>query len=337
MFEPELRLTPRPSDAHKGDFGRVLLIAGSRGMGGAAVLAAGACLRSGVGLLTVAVPQSVAAQVAQAHPAAMTWPLPETASGRVSWSGFLALRERIGRFDAIAVGPGLGQSLSVTALVVWLWRECPCPVVLDADALNSLAVALAAGRVSPLGSRNPDFTGVGFGTGPGPGPGTGEEKVRVLTPHMGEFARLQRAWANRTVGPTDRPAVVHSVLEQSGASDDSASLDRSAMSLAAGLGCWVVLKGPATRITDGRRMYRNGTGNPGMASAGSGDCLTGILAATLADGTPPDLAARRGCYVHGLAGDLAAAVLGQHAMNSADLLTYLPAAWQTLEHPTLEG
>ncbi len=335
MFEPELRLGPRPSDAHKGDFGRVLLIAGSRGMGGAAVLAAGACLRSGVGLLTVAVPQSVAAQVAQAHPAAMTWPLPETASGRVSWSGFLALRERIGRFDAIAVGPGLGQSLSVTALVVWLWRECPCPVVLDADALNSLAVALAAGRVSPLGSRNPDVTGTGTDTRPDTG--TGVEKVRVLTPHMGEFARLQRAWARRTVGPTDRSAVVHSVSEQSGARDDATSLDRSAMSLAAGLGCWLILKGPATRITDGRRLYRNGTGNPGMASGGSGDCLTGILAASLADGTSPDLAARRGCYVHGLAGDLAAAALGQHAMNSADLLTYLPAAWQTLEHSTLEG
>jgi len=335
MFEPELRLGPRPSDTHKGDFGRVLLIAGSRGMGGAAVLAAGACLRSGVGLLTVAVPQSVAAQMAQAHPAAMTWPLPETVSGRISWSGFLALRERIGRFDAIAVGPGLGQSLSVTALVVWLWRECRCPLVLDADALNSLAVALAAGRLSPLGSRGPNVSG------PVSGPVADVDKVRVLTPHMGEFARLQRAWASLTASLTASPMadlpVAQSPSEQSSESDDSVGLDRSAMSLAAGLGCWVVLKGPATRITDGRRMYRNGTGNPGMASGGSGDCLTGILAATLADGTSPDLAARRGCYVHGLAGDLAAAALGQHAMNSADLLTYLPAAWQTLEHSTTEG
>lgn len=326
MFDTDLRLEPRQRDAHKGDFGRVLLIAGSRGMGGAAVLAAGACLRSGVGLLTVAVPQSIANQVAQAHPGAMVWSLAETRSGRLNGTAVRELQARHSRFDVVALGPGLGQSLSVTALVVALWQNARCPLVLDADALNALANALAAGRLAATGCRGlPKATPV---IEPG--------GVRVLTPHLGEFRRLQQAWKAAMLGPGD--SSVATSHESAGASadefagsDSETRLDQAAQALAAALECWLLLKGPASRITDGHSFYRNGTGNPGMASGGSGDCLTGILAASLAGSVPPSLAVRRACYVHGLAGDLAAAALGQQAMNAADIVTYLPQAWQTLE------
>lgn len=326
MFDADLRLEPRRRDAHKGDFGRVLLIAGSRGMGGAAVLAAAACLRSGVGLLTVATPQSVAAQVANSHPAAMVWSLPETVSGRLNWTAVRELQARMGRFDVIAVGPGLGQSLSLTALVVGLWHNARCPVVFDADALNGLASAIAAGRLAAPGQR-------GLPSAP---PMIEAGRVRVLTPHLGEFRRLQQAWTAATRGPSESSAATGDETANASADEPPGSnletrLDQAASGLAASLGCWLVLKGPASRITDGRSFYRNGTGNPGMASGGSGDCLTGILAAGLTGSAPPSLAVRRACYVHGLAGDLAAAALGQHAMNATDILTHLATAWQTLE------
>lgn len=329
MFDADLRLEPRPRDAHKGDFGRVLLIAGSRGMGGAAVLAAAACLRSGVGLLTVATPQSVASQVAYSHPAAMVWSLPETSNGRLNWTAVQALQTRMRRFDVIALGPGLGQSLSLTALIVNLWNNARCPVVYDADALNGLASAIATGRLAATGCR-------GLPSAP---PVIEAGCVRVLTPHLGEFRRLQAAWSAATLGPDDSSVAASTKTASAGTdelagSDLEMQLDQASQALAAALGCWLVLKGPASRITDGHSFYRNGTGNPGMASGGSGDCLTGILAASLAGSTPPSLAVRRACYVHGLAGDLAAAALGQHAMNAADIVTTLPQAWQTLELST---
>lgn len=302
-FAEELRLPRREHDAHKGNFGRVLIVAGSRGMAGAAVLATGACLRSGVGLLTVAAPASAIGQVAFAHNSAMTLTLPETQRGIVSLAAISVLKTRLATFDAVAVGPGLGQSEGVTAFVVWLWNHCPCPLVVDADGLNALARGIRQNRV--LASQ----------------PTVGEagaNRVRVLTPHWGEYQRLQSAWA----------AVSGQLVDSSaGVAVD----DESVLSLAEALGGWVVLKGSPTRITDGQRIWRNRTGNPGMASGGSGDCLTGVMVACLASRCRTDVALRRACYAHGLAGDLAAAELGQHAMNAEDLADYLPSAWKTLE------
>lgn len=309
-FANELRLPRRNPDAHKGDFGRVLIIAGSRGMAGAAVLTTGACLRSGPGLVTVAAPASVVGQIATAHPAAMTLALPETASGRVSLVARSVLKPRLKSFDAVAVGPGLGQSAGVTSLVVWLLNHCPCPLVLDADALNALAHAIRQKRWSATAAGGatggvPETSAVGSANG----------FVRVLTPHLGEYRRLQSA-CDASTGRT---------------TDDKIESDSAVIELAKKLGCWLVLKGPQTRMTDGNVMWRNQTGNPGLATGGSGDCLTGVMVACLASRSSTSLALRRACFVHGLAGDLAAADLGQHAMNAEDLGIYVSNAWKTLE------
>ncbi|MDP1560916.1 MAG: NAD(P)H-hydrate dehydratase [Pirellulaceae bacterium] len=298
----ELRLPPRDRDAHKGHFGRVLIVAGSRGMAGAAVLTTGACLRSGSGLVTVAAPASVIGQIAAAHPAAMTMPLPETQSGRVSLAARTKLQPRLGSFDAVAVGPGLGQSAGVTALVVWLFQHCPCPLVLDADALNAMAQAIRQRRLQ-WPPTNDSMSDPAF--------------VRVLTPHLGEFRRLQAADADLPCGTVEAASMVE--------------LDELVMTLAKKLRSWIVLKGANTRMTDGSKLWRNSTGNPGLATGGSGDCLTGAMVACLASRSDTRLAVRRACYVHGLAGDLAAVDLGQHSMNAEDLGAYLPNAWKRLE------
>lgn len=302
----EFRLPPRKRDAHKGDFGRVLLIAGSRGMSGAAVLAVGACLRSGAGLVTVASPAGIAGQIAAAHPAAMTWALPETNGGRVSLATIKLLQRRLSMFDAVAVGPGLGRSAGVTAVVTWLYNQCPCPLVLDADALNALAEAIPVGRLRipslSDSTRHPPAT-------------------RVLTPHFGEYQRLQKGL---------RVGAMETIDCQS---DGKCELEPSerVRQVAAQMNSWLILKGPQTRITDGHHLWTNSTGNPGMATGGSGDCLTGIIAACLAKEAQIGLALRRACYVHGLAGDFAAQELGQHSMNAEDLLRFIPKAWKTLE------
>jgi ADP-dependent NAD(P)H-hydrate dehydratase len=299
----ELGLAPRNRNAHKGDFGRVLIVAGSRGLTGAAVLAAGACLRSGAGLVTVAAPASVMGQIAASHPAAMTWPLAETSTGRVSLTARSSLMARLATFDAVAVGPGLGRSAGVTALVVSMFNECPVPLVLDADALNSLAEGAAHHRLR-------FFQGDRLSVS--------ERSIRVLSPHFGEYRRLRAAMDVSSSGM--------------GVGTCETEPDESVMSLATKLGSWIILKGPETRITDGTSMWRNPTGNPGLATGGSGDCLTGVLVACLGNCSDPSLALRRACYVHGLAGDLAAMQNGQHSMNAEDLVDYLPAAWKSLEN-----
>ncbi|MBL8890670.1 MAG: NAD(P)H-hydrate dehydratase [Planctomycetaceae bacterium] len=308
----EFRLPRRKHDAHKGDFGRVLIVAGSRGMSGAAVLAVGACLRSGAGLVTVACPASVAAQIAAANPAAMTWSLPETSGGRLSLSSIKFLERRLPTFDSVGIGPGLGRSAGVTAVVTWMFNQCPCPLVLDADALNAIAEAIPCDRL-----RIPRM----------PESSEHSQAIRVLTPHFGEYRRLKTG--------VSRSSLSRGVTESS---DDHLETewtqepDEHLRKLAAQLGAWLILKGPRTRITDGGCLWANSTGNPGMATGGSGDCLTGIIAAGLAMESQVGLALRRACYVHGLAGDFAAEELGQHGMNAEDMLRYLPNAWKTLEN-----
>lgn len=304
--ENEFRLATRKPDAHKGDFGRVLIVAGSRGMSGAAVLAAGACLRSGAGLVTVASPLGIAGQIAAAHPAAMTWALPETSGGRLALATIKFLQRRLPMFDAVAVGPGLGRSAGVTSVVTWLYNHCPCPLVLDADALNALADAIPVGRLripcSSDSARQPPAT-------------------RVLTPHFGEYQRLQRGLLSGAIEQADCQTEFKCEQEP----------NERVRQVAGQMSAWLILKGPQTRITDGHDVWTNSTGNPGMATGGSGDCLTGIIVACLAKEVQIDLALRRACYVHGLAGDFAARELGQHSMNAEDLLRYLPKAWKMLE------
>jgi NAD(P)H-hydrate epimerase len=240
----------------------------------------------------------------------MSLPLPETPGGRIAWAAKDRLAKVLSQFSSVAVGPGLGQSVGLVALVAWLYRECPCPMVLDADALNAMSAALSQGRLERAGVDRP---------------------ARLLTPHPGEFARLWQAYRSRVARAAGRWPTTEPVVRGAQQVGPLSLTEEQAIRFAADLDVHVVLKGAGTLITDGRRVARNLTGNPGMATGGSGDGLTGILAADLAQGSDAFTAARRGCFVHGRAGDLAAQAKGEHAMNASDLLDHLSEAWKTLE------
>ena len=279
-------LPTRPTDAHKGTFGRVLVIGGSRGMSGAPSLAGLGALRGGAGLVYVAVPSEILPIVAAIEPSYLTIPLAtDEEHGCLSADGLTGLRKACDGKDAIAIGPGLGTSRGVTAIVATLFAELPQPMVMDADALNVLA---ASGGV---GSRSPNIAG-----------------PRILTPHPGEFARL----IGRDI------ATVQSQRA------------KLAAEFAAAHGVIVLLKGQGTVITDGDRVAINRTGNPGLATGGSGDVLTGLIAALLAQGLEPFAAAQLGAHLHGLAGDLAAAELSQPGLIASDLPRFLAAAWRRM-------
>ena len=274
-------LPPRAPDSNKGNFGRVLIVAGSRGMSGAAVLCAGAALRGGAGLVKLAVPQGILPLVAVANPCYLTAPLPEDEHGQLADQAQGELLSLARANDVLALGPGLGRSPAITALVSSLLSQVQIPIVLDADGLNALQhhTNCLKGRSAPL----------------------------ILTPHPGEFARLL---------DSDVATVQNQRQEL-------------AVRFAADHGVILVLKGNGTVVTDGRRAYRNTTGNPGMATGGTGDVLTGLIAALLGQKLEPFAAAQLGVHLHGLAGDMARDDLGEVSLIASDLLDYLPRALRT--------
>lgn len=277
-------LPDRAVDAHKGTFGRVLVIGGSVGMSGAACLSATAALRGGAGLVSVAVPKSLQPIVASYEPSYMTIGLPCCGNGLLSDVSVDDVRQLVADKDAIAVGPGLGQSKQAADLVLSLFRESACPIILDADALNVVAEYEMFGRVD---SSSPC----------------------ILTPHPGEFTRLTGL----------STADVQSCRED------------TARDFAAKHGVVVVLKGAGTVVTDGARVFVNSTGNSGMATGGSGDVLTGIMAAQVGQGLSLFDAASLAVHVHGRAGDLAAAEMSERGLIASDLLRFLGAAWRDLD------
>ena len=261
----------RSRDAHKGNFGHVLVIAGSRGKTGAAYLAACGALRSGAGLVTVATPQSCQPVVAALGPEYMTAGLSETAEGTVS---AFALDEVLRLpADVIAVGPGLGGGDAVAAFVAGLVERAQVPLVLDADAINAFA-----GDAGRLVAR--------------------DGQTIVVTPHPGEIARL--------LGIPTADVQAH-------------RLD-TARALAGTHRLFVVLKGHRTIIaTPGGSAFINTTGNPGMATGGTGDVLTGMVAGWLAQLGDPATACSLAVHLHGAAGDLAADDEGEISMTAGDL------------------
>lgn len=273
------KLSPRAEDANKGTFGKVLVIAGSRGMSGAAILTASAALRSGAGLVRVAVPASILATVAAGNPCYTLIPLPEDDHGQIAYHAWNPLSEQIQGNHVVAVGPGLGPGEARRQLMLSLLLETDKPMVLDADGLNAIQndVESLRARTAPL----------------------------ILTPHPGEFARLLK---------TDVPTI------QSNREDH-------AVKFAHAHGVVLLLKGHQTIVTDGSQVYLNDTGNPGMATGGSGDVLTGIIAALVGQGMSAFDAAQLGAWTHGRAGDLARDALGEQGMIASDLLDYLPQAW----------
>ena len=272
------RLARRAADSNKGNYGKILVLAGSRGMSGAAVLCGSGALRGGAGLVTVAVPEEVLPVVAPGNPCYLTAPLPQDKDGKLA--SLARILELAQANDVAAVGPGLGRSADITKLIASLLSNIRIPLVLDADGINALAEQTDSlkGHKAPI----------------------------ILTPHPGEFARLLGC---------DVPIV-------------QGRRQELAAEFAQKYDVVVVLKGHGTVVTDGRRVFVNQTGNPGMATGGTGDVLTGLIAALLGQGLEPFEAAQLGVHLHGLAGDLAQLELGDASMIASDLLIYLPHAFR---------
>ncbi|MGN0282367.1 MAG: NAD(P)H-hydrate dehydratase [Prevotella sp.] len=264
------RMLERDDFAHKGMMGHALLIAGSRGMAGAAMLAARACLRSGVGKLTVHTPG--------VNVLPMQIGVPEAVIDPDGNDDIVTQAVSTEKYQAVGIGPGVGTNEMTAIALIGQMRRTQCPMVVDADAINILASHKAWMQQLPTGI--------------------------VMTPHVGEFERLE------------------------GTSSDSYERLSKAMVLADRQQAYIVLKGHYTAIvTPGGRVYFCPTGNSGMATAGSGDVLTGILTALLARGYQPGDACMVGTYLHGLAGDIAAAELGRESLTASDIINCLPKAF----------
>ncbi len=266
-------LKPRKRFAHKGMFGHGLLIAGKYGMAGASILSAQACLRSGIGRLTVHVP------IHNNDLLQMT--VPEAIVHTDIHERYFAVPEESDNFRAIAIGPGIGQEEDTALALKEQLQKTTRPMILDADALN--IVSDHRNWLTMLPKRS------------------------ILTPHLGELDRLI------------------------GKCTDSFERLNKAKELAASLQCYLIVKGHYTAIvTPEGNFFFNPTGNPGMATAGSGDVLTGILLALAVQGYTSEETCRIGVYVHGLAGDLAAEKAGEIGMTASDMIRSLPQAWKKL-------
>lgn len=266
-------IKPRKRFAFKNNFGHALLIAGSSGMAGASILAARACLRSGVGLLTIHTPVCN-------HDILQT-AVPEAMVQNDVHELYFAEPVDLDNYQAIAIGPGIGQEEETALATFDQLADCYIPAVLDADAINILSSH--RNYLNRLPRRS------------------------ILTPHIGELERLI------------------------GRCNDSFDRLTKAKELAAYLQCYIVLKGAySTVITPEGKFYFNPTGNPGMATGGSGDVLTGIILALLAQGYSQENAARLGTFVHGLAGDIACRRTGEISLTASDIIAALPEVWKEL-------
>lgn len=270
-------IKPRKRFAHKGCFGHGLLIAGSYGMAGASILSAKACLRSGIGLLTVHTPIHNHDLLQHA--------VPEAIVHTDIHERYFAQPTELGRYNAMALGPGIGMEEDTALAMMEQIQGSTLPIVLDADAINILS-----SHRNWL-SRLP--------------------RKCILTPHIGELERL----IGKCMDTYERLTKVRE--------------------LATYLQSYIIIKGAwSTLVTPEGKFYLNPTGNPGMATAGSGDVLTGILLGLLAQGYSQEEACKLGVYLHGLAGDLAAAELTETAITASDLIHALPAAWKKISQST---
>ncbi len=272
----------RNSESHKGDFGHLLIIAGSVGKVGAAALVGHAALRAGCGLVTVAVPRSAySALPGNMLPELMVEPLPDTPEGTFAEEARESIKQLMEGKTALAVGPGISTHPETIALIKWLVSSSPLPMVIDADGLNCLAndLPVLKNTKAPV----------------------------ILTPHPGEMARLSGNTTS-TVQEDRREAARRFAMEW---------------------GLYLVLKGARTLVAEpGGTVHINPTGNPGMASAGMGDSLTGIIGGLLAQQKhhTPLSASISGVFLHGMAGDLAASDLGPVGIIASDLTERLPRA-----------
>jgi len=273
------RLPERPAAAHKGTFGKLAILAGSRGMTGAGVLCSQASLRIGAGLTILGVPESLNPVFEDKLTEVMTQPLPETNEGSLSRKSKKGVQTLLSWADVVAMGPGLSMHTETSGLIREQVLDCSLPLLLDADGINAFA-----GHADLLEKR---------------------KGAMILTPHYGELSRL--------TGQSIEEIAVHRIEVAK----------RQAIRFKAVL----ILKGSPTVIAaPNGEIFINSTGNSGMATAGSGDVLTGMVAGLMAQGSSSLDAAICGVYLHGLAGDLAAQDYGQPSLLAGDIVDYIPEA-----------
>ena len=266
----------RPREIHKGDCGRVLIIAGSKEMAGAAVFAARAAIKCGSGLVKVCTARQIfpVLQISVPEATCITWD---------------KIKGDLSAFDAVAIGPGMGVGRRTKNILERVLREYTKTVVIDADGLNTVA---GDSRLRQLVKA--------------------ARAQVIMTPHIGEAKRLlDRSWPADEKGEASKEAVAEALMKA--------------------YGCVAVVKGAGTLVADpDGEAYTNTTGNPGMATAGSGDVLTGVITSLAGQGLDPFSAARAGVFLHGLSGDLAAEQTGEYGLTASDIANYVPFAIKEL-------
>ncbi|HDH34273.1 MAG TPA: NAD(P)H-hydrate dehydratase [Nitrospirae bacterium] len=276
-------LPERPDYSHKGTYGHVLLVAGSKGKTGAALMAARACLRTGAGLVTIGVPETLVNTFQSRVTEEMILPLPDRGDGTFSYSAADTIIDFMKKSGTVmAIGPGMSVDNEISRLVASLITGLEKPVVIDADGLNAIA-----GKTGILKKSRAPI---------------------ILTPHPGEMKRLLR-------------------------SKQEVEVDRigTAVSFAKRTGTYLLLKGvPTVVATPVGGVFLNTTGNPGMATAGTGDVLTGMIAALLAQKLTAGHASILGAYLHGLAGDMAAVKKGGRSLTASDIIKAIPVALRSI-------
>lgn len=265
-------LPDRDPSAHKGNFGKLLLLCGSRGYTGAACLSAMGALRVGAGLVYLGVPEGIYPIVAGKLLEPVVFPLAEKDGMMAIGSIKDGIEQHCAYADAVLIGPGIGRSKDTEEILKWLLLNYKGTIVIDADGISLLRnhIDLLRGRTDPV----------------------------ILTPHEGEFKRLTGMFCRDRI--------------------------QDAVTAAGQLGCIMVLKGHDTVITDGKTVYVNPTGNPGMAVGGCGDVLAGMTVGLLGQGLDPLMAAGVAAWVHGAAGDICAERIGMYGMLPSDMLEVIP-------------
>lgn len=310
----------RPRYSHKGDYGHVLIVAGSRGKTGAALMAAKACMRAGAGLVTLGVPESLIGVFQSRVTEEMTLPLPDRGDGSLSSKAVDAiLRFLSDSADILCIGPGIGVSDDTRTLLSEIIQSSRSPVIIDADGINSLSQAIG-NRQGAIGVLKKARTPI------------------ILTPHTGEMARLlQGARGKRQGVRGETLRTLYEPLDPSHRPNSELMTEiehdriNAAISFSRYAGTYLVLKGAPTIVAEpGGKAFINPTGNPGMATAGTGDVLTGIIGSFLGQGLNPLNASIAGVYIHGLAGDIASQKKGEHSLIASDIIESLPAAFRAM-------
>ncbi len=291
-------LPERLKNTHKGSYGHVLLIAGSRGKTGAALMAARACLRTGAGLVTIGVPESLVDTFQSRVTEEMILPLSDKGNGTLSIKAFNKIQDFLAKSgDVLAIGPGLSVDNEISALLCKLITKSKAPLVIDADGLN----ALRNNTMVLKKSRTPI----------------------ILTPHPGEMAQLLKKKLEIRNPKSEIRNLIYEIEK-----------DRitTAASFTKNTGAYLVLKGvpTITAVPEGT-VYINPTGNPGMATAGTGDVLTGIISGLLSQGLDPENASFSGAYIHGLIGDITATKRGERSLMASDIINAIPSVFKSLK------